>query len=757
MNTGGLRLRLVFLLAVVLLLGVGMVGAQASEDVVPEGLEYRVEEDGSVTITGFTGGESALILPAAIEGKPVRTIGYEAFRDNTSLLGIIIKNGVTRIDGRAFYGCTNLNSISIPQSVSSIGYYAFFKCSSLSSISLPAGLTMIDSGVFCLCINLTSITIPEGVASIGFEAFGSCSSMTSINVPDSVLEIGEAAFRNSSISTIIIPNGVTNIEKYTFQDCINLSTISLPSTITSIGRYAFSQCKSLNSLVLPKELQIIDDFSFDRCSGLTSIKIPSGVKSIGELAFYECKGLTSVTIPTSVKSIGSWAFGDCHNLKSLTIPINVISFGDNIFRWNSQNHTIRSYPYSAAEKHARDNNINFEALPIIQATGINLSSQGFSLKAGEKFTLSAQVSPENATYKEVTWSSSNSDVAMVTADGQVMAVTTGHVLITAKAKDGSNVMATCPVSVLPANEGMSLSPSAALVPVGNSEQLKAQPAEAGASLPELNWTSSKEAVATVDQNGLVTGVAPGAAIITASATDGSGMMASSGIQVYQSVTSISLEPEIFHLEPGASLTLVPQIQPESAVNKSLVWSSSDEVVATVDVNGLVTALLEGKSTITAKTQDGSGQQAESQLTVSRRITKISLDKTQLTLNTDETQTLNATIQPEDTTDKTLAWSSSDETVATVNQEGLVTGVKPGEATITATAQDGSDESASCEVTVVLTGDADDNDKLEIADLLCVIDYLVNGIECPAMDKADTNGNEAVDVNDLIYILDRLIP
>lgn len=755
MNTGGLRLRLVFLTAVVLLLGVGMVEAQASGDVVPEGLTYSIGYDDTVTITGYTGSETALVLPGTIEGKPVKSIGYGAFFNNLELQGVIIPSGITSIESQAFYGCSSLNSISISGTVNSIGSDAFSGCSSLRKITLPAGVKKLESYTFANCSNLNEINL-SNITSYDYRVFFGCSSLKSVNLAANLTSIPSGMFDGCGrLDSVNIPASVTSIGGYAFKDCVELSSIKIPDSVTSIGEGAFENCYSLYSVNLPKNLTKIESNTFYNCS-LSNVSIPPKVSIIGERAFYRCK-LTDVILPNSVTTLehGSFMYND--TLQSITIPINVKNIATEAIYSTAIRTTIRGFPYSYAEQFAKQYHYPFEALPLIQATEISLSSQGFSLNKNEKYQLIAQVSPDNATYRAVTWTSSNPDVAMVTADGQVMAVATGQVLITATAKDGSNVKASCPVAVLPANVGLSLNQGAALVPVGGNHQLVAQPTEADASLPALQWTSSKEAVATVDQTGLVTGMAPGAATITATATDGSGMKASSGIQVYQSVTSISLEPEVFHLEPGASLPLVPQIQPENAANKSLVWSSSDESVATVDAKGLVKALVEGKAIITAKTQDGSGQKAESQLMVSHRISKVNLDKAQLTLNTGETQTLTASIQPDNATDRTLVWASNEEAVATMNQEGLVTGVEPGEATISATAQDGSDVSASCAVTVVLTGDADGNDKLEIADLLCVIDYLVNGIECPAMDKADTNGNDAIDLNDLIYILDRLIP
>lgn len=863
---------LVFLLIPALLLGTfGFVSAEE----VPAGLTYEIVYEwyetsgGTIKITGYTGNDSILVIPAMIEGKPVRTIGYSAFSNNTKLQGIIIPSGVTTINDSAFYLCSSLGSISIPNTVTSIGKWAFYGCSSLSNINIPDSVNVIDDYAFQNCSNLRKVTLPKELTQLSSHTFRGCSSLSSINLEKvtnygwgtlsgcsslkniklagSLTSIPGAMFSGcSNLTSVSIPSGVTSIGGSAFEDCRKLTSINIPTGVTSIGQSAFKNCSGLSAIELPKGLASIEALTFAGCTGLRSIKIPGKVNSIGNGAFGSCTGLTSINIPSSVTSIGDFAFAACSNLSTITIPISVTSIGKKLFGNFYYGATFRSYPFSYAEKYAKANNINFVALPLIQVTDINLNSQGFSLQTGEKYTLSAQVAPENATYKAVSWTSSNTDVAMVTTDGQVMGVNIGQVIINAQAKDGSNVSVSCVVAVVPAGNGISLSPGASMVPVGGSQQLNASVTEAGTSLPALTWTSSKEVVATVDQSGLVTGVAPGTATITVSATDGSGMKASSGIRVHQLITELRLEPKTFHLHPGKSLSLVPHIQPENASNKTLVWICSDTDVAIVNSKGLVKALKEGVATISAKSQDGSGWQVESQLTVSHLITNLSLSENTLSLSTGDNQTIAATIQPNYATDKSLSWDSSDTTIAMVDDNGLVTATAPGTATITARTNDGSDLNASCIITVsqpitrvsldkatarrqvqtslqlnatvepenatdksltwnssdktvatvndtglvtttnktgtviitvttadgsklsdscvlsvtekapeVVKGDANDSGTLDIGDIDSVINYLVNGIPCIAMDNADADDNGEVELADLIWIVQQL--
>ena len=205
----------------------------------------------------------------------------------------------------------------------------------------------------------------------------------------------------------------------------------------------------------------------------------------------------------------------------------------------------------------------------------------------------------------------------------------------------------------------------------------------------VTWTSSDEAIATV-ANGVVTALKAGKATITAKAGE---VSATCELTVNAKVipaTGIALDKTTAELTEGETLTLTATVSPEDATDKTVAWTSSDETVATVK-NGVVTALKAGKATIRAKAGEVS---ATCDITVNAKVipaTGITLDKTTAELTEGETLTLTATVTPEDATDKTVTWTSSDETVATV-KDGVVTALKAGKATITAKA---GEVSATC--------------------------------------------------------------
>ena len=306
----------------------------------------------------------------------VTTICDRAFYWCHGLTSLTIPNSVTSIGDGAFYGCSRLTSLTIPNSVSSIGDGAFYDCSSLTSLTIPNSVTSIGNRAFKKCSSLTSLTIPESVTSIGDSAFENCENLTSLTIPDSVTSIGDSAFAGcSNLTSLTIPNSLTmiganpfggltlqldNQSPYFYEEdnvlftadkkqllayCSTQTSYSIPDSVTSIGDYAFENCSSLTTLTIPNSVTSIGNCSFAGCSSLTSLTIPNSVTSIGDSAFSSCESLTSLTIPNSITSIGKGAFEDCSSLISLTIPNSVTSIGYYAFK-NCSRLTSLTIPYS---------------------------------------------------------------------------------------------------------------------------------------------------------------------------------------------------------------------------------------------------------------------------------------------------------------------------------------------------------------------------------------------------------------------------
>ena len=386
---------------------------------------------------------------------------------------------------------------------------------------------------------------------------------------------------------------------------------------------------------------------------------------------------------------------------------------------------------------------------IVPVSQITLNEAEASISVGNSETLTATVAPENATIKALKWTSSDEDVATVAPDGTVTAVKAGAATITATAADGSGKSAVCKVTVIadttpPAhehsygdwskdgtnhwhectdaacpNQSESIKDKAAhiydddadttcnvcgyvrtvtpeIVPVsqitlnkaetsisvGNSETLTATVAPENAANKALKWASSDEDVATVAPDGTVTAVKAGAATITATAADGSGKSAVCKVTVTGDTTPPAHEHRYGDWSKDGTnhwheCTDANCPNQSESIKDTAAHIYDDDADTTCNVCGYV-------RTVTPEIVP---------------VSQITLNKAETSISVGNSETLTATVAPENAANKALKWASSDEDVATVAPDGTVTAVKAGAATITATAADGSGKSAVCKVTV----------------------------------------------------------
>ncbi|MDR1094635.1 MAG: Ig-like domain-containing protein [Clostridiales bacterium] len=326
-----------------------------------------------------------------------------------------------------------------------------------------------------------------------------------------------------------------------------------------------------------------------------------------------------------------------------------------------------------------------------------------AMSIGSAQTLTANILPENATVKTIVWSSGNETVATVNPEtGAVMALTAGVARITAAATDGSDASGYKDITVSAVLVGLITVNGAAAMTINGTQTLTASILPVNATDKTVTWSSGNETVATVNsETGTVTALTAGVARITATAADGSGISGYKDITVSAvAVSGITLEPTEVSLRINEKQQLTADVSPGNATDKGVIWASDDEGVARVSETGEVTAVGPGTATITAKSAADDTKVASCAVTVSSEISVIgvTVSNTAITLKAGETKQLSAAIDPGNATDKTVTWTSSDETVASVDENGLVTAKKAGIATIRATAADGG-ASATCDIQV----------------------------------------------------------
>ena len=249
---------------------------------------------------------------------------------------------------------------------------------------------------------------------------------------------------------------------------------------------------------------------------------------------------------------------------------------------------------------------------IVHVQSVNLSEASLELGTGETKTVTANVLPENATNKELIWSSSNNSVATV-ENGLITAIKEGQTVITAKSVDGyksSSLELT--VNKKPSVihvESISLDETELNMLTGDRVTLSATVLPDNAKNKSVTWNSSNESVATVNNRGKVIAVGAGTATITATTVDG-GLTATCTVNVTQkvvAVTGVSLSADELTINLGETGSLVATVLPRNATNKEVIWTSTDPSIATVDENGVVSGVSAGETIITVKTVDGGYQ------------------------------------------------------------------------------------------------------------------------------------------------------
>ncbi|WP_167536634.1 Ig-like domain-containing protein [Gordonibacter pamelaeae] len=328
----------------------------------------------------------------------------------------------------------------------------------------------------------------------------------------------------------------------------------------------------------------------------------------------------------------------------------------------------------------------------VPAMSVTISGAPEQLAVGATAQLTAAVEPANSTDK-VMWATSDDKVLTVDASGKVTAIANGKATVTATAGDRSALVEIA-VTTPATSVTISGAPEKPLN-VGGTAQLTAT-VQSESSTDKVEWASSSENVLTVDADGLVTALANGEATITATAGE---QTASVAITVVTPAAGIELDAEALTLYVGDEPSqLEATVLPATASDKGVAWTSSNSDVAMVDDNGAVTPVGVGTCTVTATTLDG-GLTAECAVTVGEHVAGVALDKSEVSIVGVGTTQLVATVSPAGALDKSVAWSASDKSVATVNENGLVTAVGKGTAVITATSLEDEQQSASCTVTV----------------------------------------------------------
>ena len=670
--------------------------------------------------------------------EDVNVIGACAFEDCNGMLSVSIPDGVTSIGRSAFSNCLRLTSINIPNSITTIEYRTFENCTLLSSITIPETVTSIGEKAFDGCRALTSLTIPSSIATIDKSAFRDCTGLTTVNfnatnctqmgsenypvfqncgklssliIGDNVQTIPAYAFYGcSGLASVAMSNSVKTIGSKAFQDCTSLQTINFGNSVTSIGYFAFSGCTSLVSVTFSNSVKTIGQSAFNNCTGLNSITIPESVTKIYDEAFNGCSNLTTVNfnaanctqmgssespvfsgctklttvnIGKNVQTIPGYAFSGCTSLTSVTIPEKVTSIGVSAFYGCSGLTTVYFNATNCTSMGSSGHPV-FEDCPNSATLNIgdnvkSIPSYAFQNWSGLKKAIIGKSITTFGT--SAFYGCTNLATIINYSPIPFIKGSTTYGYVAAYAKEIIQGVTT---------ESITLNKTDIELPVGVTAKLTASILPENATDKSVIWKSLDPNIASVDAFGKVTAINGGVTTIEATCRS---VTATCKVSVIVLPESVTFNKTSLTLTVGETETLVATVLPENTTDKTIVWTSSDTGVATVDDTGKVTAINGGTTQIVATCGSVS---ATCNLTVIVLAESVNLNKTTLTLKPGKTETLVATVLPENTTDKTVTWTSSDEDVATVDNAGKILAIKKGDVTISATC---GKVSGICSVTV----------------------------------------------------------
>ncbi|MDO4704499.1 Ig-like domain-containing protein [Tannerella sp.] len=346
------------------------------------------------------------------------------------------------------------------------------------------------------------------------------------------------------------------------------------------------------------------------------------------------------------------------------------------------------------------------------------------LGVGATMVLYGEIEPYNATNRELSWSSSDSRIISVDR-ARITTHKPGTATITATAQDGSFVSESVTIRVIHPVRNITIDGGNLTLNPYQSRQLKVTLVPADAAIQTVSWRSSNEAVATVDRNGLLRTKAVGKTTITATSHDPDAGYPDASIEVTveknpgvdppklpKLVQRVSIREGNQELQVNEQKQLTAVVVPNDATNRNVTWSSNRQQVATVSPTGLLKAVGAGEATITVTTEEGR-KTAEINVKVKApappppppappvvSVTEVKLDKTNLSLTAGQKGKLKATVLPAAAPNREVTWSSDNEAVASVDDDGEVHAYKSGEAVITVTTKDGG---KTARATVKVTG------------------------------------------------------
>lgn len=720
---------------------------------------------------------------------------------------IKIPVGVKVIDSRLFCGNENITGVEIPDTVVSIGDYAFTGCINLEKIILGTNIINLGDGIVnntayaknpkniynnviylneyavglsyyttfpkrvfikegtkALCkdlflgLDIEYLYMPDSLEVIGDSALGGCTKLKYIRWSRNLITTGkQALWGNDSRKSICIYNNNFNSvgdigtglsEEYIINYSDSVNIVCPEKTITYVGAYRWGYIPKY--IILDNEKQV-NNFSI----------APNKNANIYTREEKDNETLEKYAEGNNIYYAGEWNLATFYvdgiivsitpykNSEIIRLPAenqiqNIIPDGADFIGWDiNGDGKVDELPTTLT------NDIEAYAVYSAPITSINMNID-LLVEVDESKNLDVTIEPFGYNQSDkITWESADKNIATV-VDGKVTGVAEGQTTIKAVLDANKDIYAECTVTVTPKTYGIKLTDSETVINVGDTYTLTPEVVVPENDTDKTVFTSGDTDIATIDTDGLITGIAPGDTSITIS----HGLYSVEfEVTVKQPITSVAINKSEAEINVGETITLSAAFEPANTTDdKSVFWYSKDSSIAKVDSDGIVTAVSPGTVDICGAIGTF---RISCSVTVKAPIEKIVLNTTKGTLRLDRTKQLDVIYIPSNTTDnKDVTWSSEDPEIASVDENGLVTGLKTGKTIITGTVG-----THTATYTVSIIGVRDDktgitvtnSDDTEMADGTSLV---VDSVSGENIDKlyGDSISDLMVDDNGRIYNL-----
>ena len=619
-----------------------------------------------------------------------------SFTNCDGLKKVVFEQGTTEIANYLFSGCPGIEEIEIPDTVTIIERMSFYNCANLSKVTIPASVKTIEGSAFANCPKLDRIEIPDSVEEIENEVFRDCLKLSDVKLSKNLKKMGAGVFNNcNTITEIEIPKSLKDTNRYDFSyggpftNCDGLKKVIFEQGTTEIANYLFSGCSGIEEIEIPDTVTIIEHMSFYNCANLSKVTIPASVKTIESSAFENCPKLQKIEIPDSVTILENSIFEGCSNLKEAILPKEIVNIPDCTFKDCVRLEKV-NFP------------VSLESIKEYAFYQTNLKEVSFpdKLKSLEDYVFyncdSLTVVKMNSGLIEI------GDYVFYDCDSLTEMAIPDSVTSFGKSAFSecellSDVTLGTGITVIPTN-AFHLCPSLEkmILPYRTAE-IKANAFTNCTKLTEITIPRSVTTIA-----GSVFSYPGKLTIYGISGTYAetyANQIGAAFVNKEVSAADVTLNTTELTMLNGAKYAMILSVIPMDFTDE-VTWQSSNPDIVVIDKDGMLTAKAVGTTNVRVAVGE---KTAVCAVTVVQPVTRISLNKSSLALEAFEEYALTATVYPSDAADKSIEWTSSDDSVAMISQTGLVTPVSKGTAVITAKAKDGSGKYGSCEITVMSDG------------------------------------------------------